>query len=99
MKQTVTLSTFRDSFKSTGRAEQFSYEGLALIFYHLSELEEDMGEEIELDVIAICCEFAEDTPENIAAAYSVAPEGIVDYLIGEGVYVGGTSAGIVYRQF
>jgi hypothetical protein len=39
-----------------GRADQFSYQGLCALFDYL----DDIGSpEIELDVIALCCEFAE----------------------------------------
>jgi len=39
--------------------EHFSYEGLAALFDSLEEFEEDTEEEIELDVIGLCCEFQE----------------------------------------
>ena len=41
------------------RPDNFSYEGLTALYDYLTELEEDLGEEMELDVIAICCEFTE----------------------------------------
>lgn len=41
------------------RPEQFTYEGLGAIFDYFEEVEEETGEPIELDVIAICCDFAE----------------------------------------
>jgi hypothetical protein len=37
------------------RGNQFSYEGLELIYDHLEEWYPDM----ELDVIAICCDFSQ----------------------------------------
>ena len=71
MIQTITVSDFRDAFRSMGRKEQFSYEGLELIFDYIESYEQDTGEQVELDVIGICCEWAEDTPEEIAAAYDI----------------------------
>lgn len=69
MKTTVSVYDFRDSFRRCGRENQFSYEGLQVLFDYLEEYEEGTGEEIELDVIALCCEFAESTYEELAEAY------------------------------
>jgi len=59
MKQTVNLYDFREAFKNHGRQEQFSYDGLEALFDHLEEYEESTGEDVELDVIAFCCEYTE----------------------------------------
>lgn len=59
MKQNVNLYNFQDAFEKSGRGGQFSYEALQALFNYLEQLEEDMGEEIELDVIALCCEYME----------------------------------------
>ena len=58
MKRTVNLNDFRDAFRSI-RPDNFSYEGLEALFNYLENLGEDTGLEIELDVIAICCDFTE----------------------------------------
>ena len=57
MKITVSESQFRDAFQR--RPDNFSYEGLSALFEYLEEYEDSTGEEIELDPIAICCEYAE----------------------------------------
>ena len=60
MKEYVTESTFIDAFKqSDTRKNQFSYEGLKALFEYLEEYENDTGEEIEFDMIGICCEYTE----------------------------------------
>ena len=59
MIATITKSQFRDAFHDTGRGEQFSYEGLGALFDYLEQFEDDTGEQMEFDVIALCCEFAE----------------------------------------
>ena len=60
MKQIITESQFINAFKSWDTYKnQFSYEGLKALFEWFEELENDTGEEMELDVIAICCEFTE----------------------------------------
>ena len=58
MKQTVTETMFIDAFQAI-RPQNFSIAGLRALFAHLEEVEEDTGEEMELDVIALCCDFAE----------------------------------------
>ena len=68
MKETVTLSTFRDAFRAI-RPNNFSYEGLEILFDYLEQYEEDCGEELELDVIAFCCDFSECTLEEANRDY------------------------------
>jgi hypothetical protein len=63
MKQTVNFSTFTDAFQI--RKDNFTYAGKRALFDYLESLEEDTGEEIELDVIALCCDYTEY--ENLAA--------------------------------
>lgn len=57
----VDITDFKKAFADAGRAEQFSEEGLEALFDYLTELENDMGSEIELDVITLCCDFVENT--------------------------------------
>lgn len=63
MKQTVNFSQFCDAFDI--RKENFTYAGKKALFEYLEQYEEDTGEEIELDIIALCCEYTEY--ENIEA--------------------------------
>jgi hypothetical protein len=71
MKTTVSRYDFERAFVDADRKENFSYEGLGLLFDYLEELEEETDQEIELDVIALCCEYSEDTVEDIARNYSI----------------------------
>lgn len=59
MKKTITLNDFRDAFIRMNRKENFSYEGLQALFEFLEDYEAEFDIELELDVIALCCEFAE----------------------------------------
>lgn len=59
MKTTVNVYEFRDAFRRYGRNDQFSYEALTALFEHLEEYEESTGEELELDVVSLCCDFSE----------------------------------------
>ena len=100
-------SQFRDEFRQCGRADQFSYEALGLLFDYFEEIDPDY----DLDVIAICCEYSEDSVEQIAESYglefSSIEEGDTDgerdhvlaYLQEHTSVVGVTPSGIVYAQF
>lgn len=79
MKQSINFSSFVDAFHAHKRYDQFGYEALRVIFDYLEEYEESTGEEIELDVIAICCDYNVDTWENIAKNYNIDFEGIDAY--------------------
>ena len=70
MKTTVSICDFRDAFKKLG-ANNFSDEGLTWIFEYLEEYENSSNEEIELDVVAICCDFNESTYEEVQEMYSL----------------------------
>ena len=50
---------FSKAFHNMGRGEQFSSSGLDALFKYFQMLEDSVSEPIELDVIAICCEYAE----------------------------------------
>jgi hypothetical protein len=92
-----------------GREEQFSYEGLGVLFDYLESYEDSTGEQIYLDVIALCCDYTESTIEEIIRDYSVDIDGIeddeieehvLDYLNYETTVCGVTdSRTIVYQQF
>lgn len=70
MKQTVNLYEFREAFRAI-RPDNFSYEGLDILFEYLEQLGEDIGEEIELDVIAICCDYSEDDFQVVAEQFEL----------------------------
>lgn len=101
MKTTVSIHDFRDAFQSMGRGSQFTYEGLELLFEYLEEMEQGSGEEMELDVIAICCDFAESTPEEIMSEYDLEEdEDVAEFLAMNTTLVGETDEGTyVYVQF
>lgn len=55
----VTSAMFADAFRRMGREDQFSREALEALFNYLEEYEQDTGEDLELDVIGLCCDFTE----------------------------------------
>jgi hypothetical protein len=54
----VSRGDFHDRFHAI-RPDQFSYDALDALFDWYEQLEEDTGEAIQLDVIAICCDWTE----------------------------------------
>ena len=108
MIQTVQLSDFRTAFAQCGRQSQFSYEALELLFNHFEEVENDTGEQIELDVIAICCEYTEENPRDVAEFYNIdiadvaednVLQTVLNFIHDATTVVGVTSSGkIVYVQ-
>jgi len=114
MKTTVSQYDFERAFADADRKENFSYEGLKALFDYLEDYEEQTGEEIELDVIALCCDYSEDTAEEIARNYSIdlshldpedddyedqCTDAVREYLCENTTYIGDTSTGFVYAVF
>jgi hypothetical protein len=114
MKTTITRYTFERAFADADRRENFSYEALGLLFEYFEELEDSTGEEIELDAIAICCEYYEDSAAIIASSYDIdiseidpadpeydekAREIVREYLAEQTSIVGETALGFVYAIF
>jgi len=71
MFQRITFSDFCDAFWRHDRTEQFSYDAKRALFDHMEELEEDTGEQIELDVIGLCCDYAESTVDELIDEYDL----------------------------
>ena len=61
MYDTVNFNQFNDWFikDNSNYKNNFSYEGRKALFDYLEELEDDTGEKIEFDPIALCCEYSE----------------------------------------
>ena len=58
MIQTIGFSQFCDAFWDTYK-NNFSYAGKRALFDYLENLEEETGDKIELDIVALCCEYTE----------------------------------------
>ncbi len=70
--QTITsASRFHVAFYAAGRGDQFSRAAIDALFEYYDEL----GEDIELDPVAICCEWAEyESPEDAAKELGWSPD-------------------------
>lgn len=110
MKKTINFNDFEHAFIKMGRNEQFTYEAMDLIFAYYEQYEIDTGEEVELDVIAICCDITEDSIDNIIDNYNIdisdcenesdKHELVSDYLSDNTILLGETSPNnYVYFNF
>ena len=110
MFKRVSLQDFKQEFENYGRGNQFSDEALELIYNDLISYEKDSEQSLELDVIAICCEYNEDTVSNVADQCDFALDEMdedddeEDFVVGklrdETSVAGVTSDGnIVYRVY
>jgi hypothetical protein len=108
MKQTVNFCDFQDAFRQI-RPNNFSYEGLKDLFNWIEQVEDDTGEEQELDVIALCCDFIECTYEDVVNDYRLAdgedlnpediPQAVIDYLNDQPMVIGYNDQTVIYLNF
>ena len=108
MKTTVSLYDFQNAFKEI-RPNNFSYEGLGWLFNYFEEVENSSGEEIELDVIAICCDYTESNYQEVIESYGIEIDPndseedqqsqVRDFLESETIIVGYDEEKIVYLNF
>jgi hypothetical protein len=67
MKTIVSEFQFIEAFRLCGRESQFSVNARRALFAHLEDYEKSTCFELELDPIAVCCDFAE-YPSALSAA-------------------------------
>ena len=100
MKQSINKSEFRNAFIAAGRENQFSYEGLGLLFDWLENFYSDASSgEYDLDVIALCCDFSELSLNEVVSQYEIIESDgdaellglVTDYLQDRTLLVGVTS--------
>ena len=114
MKQSITFGQFVDAFHAHDRYDSFGYNGLRIIFDYLEQYEQDCNEEIELDVIAICCDYNMMSFDDVAREYNIdlahldaedddyeeqCEEAILDYLNENTMVLGQCVDGVVFACF
>ncbi len=79
MIKTINFYDFERAFVDMNRADNFTYEGKKALFEYLEQYEEETGKPVELDVIALCCEYSEyESLEAFQKDYSKDYETIED---------------------
>jgi len=109
MKQSVNFSVFVDAFHAFDRYDSYGYAALKVIFNYLEQYEEETDTEIELDVIAICCDYNLEHYTDIASNYSIdldgfdddeAKQAVIEYIQDNSAYLGEATDGeLVYQVF
>jgi len=106
--QITNSQQFTDAFQRFGRGEQFTPSGFSVLFKYLEESEQD----IELDVIALCCDYTETSIEELLNEHEIDVEGlsfeedyddikdlVEEYLKEHTTVVGSTGTTILYAAF
>lgn len=108
MYQTISQWDFVKAFTEMNRESNFSEEGRIAIFDFLTEVEEDQESEMELDVISICCDFAEYSNLNeLKEEYSHLLEDeeledddeVLDFFRDQTIVFELSNGGVVIQQF
>ena len=78
--QTVNANELQTIAKAYGREDSFTYDAWCAIGEYLENLSDDIDQNIEIDIIAICCEFEEHSSvQEVFDAYEqINPEGWED---------------------
>lgn len=105
MHTNVNRHEFHRAF-DTLRPHNFSYAALNALFDYFEQLEQDTGIDIELDVVAICCDYTEETVPGIVEQYgldgmdeSATLEDVREYLADHTTVVAVLDDTVVFQQF
>jgi hypothetical protein len=101
MKQTISVYDMREAFRKCDRYDHFSYDGYQVLFDALETLEDDTGEEMEFDVIALCCDFVEYDLDDLRADYNIDLRGseLLEWLHEHTWVCGQTDSTVIFQQF
>ena len=81
MYTSVTKDNFRNTFLMSDYKNKFSYKGLTALYDYFEELEDDIGQTIEFDLIAIACEYSELTIDELRDNYFIDKNiDVIEYL-------------------
>ena len=69
--KTFNENDFINEFKACNRQDNFSYQGLRILFESLEQMAIDCEMVIEMDVIALCCEYNELSIDDIINDYNI----------------------------
>lgn len=88
---------FHDAFRDAGRTHNFSYEGRDALFHFLEEMETECQEGgIELDIRALCCEYAEESIQNVLKEYNLES---IEELEEKTIVIWHDNKNVLYQQY
>lgn len=74
MYQEINEDKFRAAFEGSQYKNSFSHEGLGILFNYLTDLEEDVGQPLQLDVCAFACGYTESPLMDLVEQYNIEGE-------------------------
>jgi len=104
MQQMVSEYDFIQAFLTSDTYKNnFSYDGLKALYEYLTEYEDSTGEQIEFDMIALCCDYSEyHNAKEVYEAYDnrgiVNEEEAMEWLEGNTTVIP-FEGGIIIQQF
>lgn len=63
------VSEFVNLFDQYSRSENFSVLGREALYRYFEGLSDDIGEDIQIDIIALCCEWSECKEDELVMVY------------------------------
>ena len=72
--QHINVYSFRDAFRDYGRLDNFSYQGLAILYELVSDYYDSCGEPWQLDVIELCRDYNEYSASELREEYSISDD-------------------------
>ena len=92
---------FMEAFRNMDRYDQFGYEALSALFDYIEDVEQDTGVEIDLDVIAICCDYTVSTLKEVRDAYDLDEDvDVLEYLMDSTFLIATLPDGrVLYQNF
>lgn len=92
---------FMEAFRNMDMYDQFGYEALSALFDYIEDVEQDTGVEIDLDVVAICCDYTVSTLKEVRDEYDLDEDvDVLEYLMDNTVVVEELDDGrILYQNF
>lgn len=110
MKARITESDVHERFRRMGRFDDFGHEALSMLYAHLIDLEDDLGEEFTLDVVGLCCDYNVMNIDELIDTYDIPiddddatqdeiKETVMSYLADRTTVVGECDRGILFQVF
>ena len=77
----LSKSEFIDTFRNSNTYKNnFSYDGLNALFNYLEQWEQEMGEDVEFDMVGICCDYSEfEDQKELEKNYNMTLQEIGDH--------------------
>lgn len=99
---TLTRFRFVEEFRKI-RPDNFSYEGLHALFDYFEDLSHDIGQPIEFDPIAICCDYTEyESFKQFQEVYGIenySNDEMINYIEDNSEVINVDNGNIIIRNF